>query len=210
MLDNLNFCELNNFELWLVIRIYFVASVPIILMLYSLWTKKISLSVLYTLICAFIIAALGWEIWLTYGLAGGLPVDERRSAMLTCAIPVDLNWFLNSLADVTVVWIGLLLARFIYRGKQSPFLEWKWPAFLILLFWFLIQNIYVEAFIYHMQLGSNGDLSWAPMSPLGSWFNPTLFEIVGRPITLQAQICWILVTPIIYALSIFFYNRYKK
>jgi hypothetical protein len=61
-----------------------------------------------------------------------------------------------------------------------------------------------------MQLGSNGDLSWAPMSPLGSWFNPTLFEIVGRPITLQAQICWILVTPIIYALSIFFYNRYKK
>ena len=151
MLDNLNFCELNNFELWLVIRIYFVASVPIILMLYSLWTKKISLSVLYTLICAFIIAALGWEIWLTYGLAGGLPVDERRSAMLTCAIPVDLNWVLNSLADVTVVWIGLLLARFIYRGKQSPFLEWKWSVFLILLFWFLIQNIYVEVFIYHMQ-----------------------------------------------------------
>ena len=210
MLDNLNFCELNNFELWLVMRIYFVASVPIILMLYSLWTRKISLSVLYTLICTFIIAGLGWEIWLTYGLAGGLPVDERRSAMLTCAIPVDLNWFLNSLADVTVVWIGLLLARFIYRGKQSPFLEWKWPAFFILLIWFLLQNIYVEAFIYHMQLGSNGDLSWAPMSPFGSWFNPTLFEIVGRPITLQAQICWILVTPIIYALSIFFYNRYKK
>lgn len=210
MLDNLNFCELNNFELWLVIRIYFVASVPIILMLYSLWTRKISLSVLYTLMCTFIIAALGWEIWLTYGLAGGLPVDERRSAMMTCAIPVNLNWLLNSLADVTVVWIGLLLARFIYRGKQSPFLEWKWSAFLILLIWFLIQNIYVEAFIYHMQLGSNGDLSWAPMSPFGSWFNPTLFKIVGRPITLQAQTCWILVTPIIYALSIFFYNRYKK
>ena len=210
MLDNLNFCELKNFELWLVIRIYFVASVPIILMLYSLWTRRISLSVLYTLMCTFIIAALGWEIWLTYGLAGGLPVDERRSAMMTCAIPVDLNWLLNSLADVTVVWIGLLLARFIYRGKQSPFLEWKWPAFFILLIWFLIQNIYVEAFIYHMQLGSNGDLSWAPMSPFGSWFNPTLFKIVGRPITLQAQTCWILVTPIIYALSIFFYNRYKK
>ena len=95
MLDNLNFCELNNFELWLVIRIYFVASVPIILMLYSLWTRKISLSVLYTLMCTFIIAALGWEIWLTYGLAGGLPVDERRSAMLTCAIPVDLNCLLT-------------------------------------------------------------------------------------------------------------------
>ena len=107
MLDNLNFCELNNFELWLVIRIYFVASVPIILMLYSLWTRKISLSVLYTLICTFIIAALGWEIWLTYGLSGGLPVDERRSAMLTCAIPVDVIWFLNSLADFTVVWICL-------------------------------------------------------------------------------------------------------
>jgi|TARA_B110000914_G_C15432898_1_gene432283 hypothetical protein len=207
MLDIFKDCELNGIEYWLVIRLYIVASIPVILSSYYLIRKKVSLSVALTLISAFLIAAFGWELWLTYGLAGGLPVDQRRSAMLTCAIPVNLNWFLNSLGDVLVVWIGLFLVKFFYRNKKSPFLKWKWGAFVIFMMWFIIQNIYVEAFFYNLQLGSNGDLSWAPLHPLGSWINPTIFKIADRSITLQSQTSWILMTPIIYLISIYFNTR---
>ena len=114
MLDIFKDCELNGIEYWLVIRLYIAASIPVILSSYYLIRKKVSLSVALTLISAFLITAFGWELWLTYGLAGGLPVDQRRSAMLTCAIPVNLNWFLNSLGEVLVVWIGLFL---VYQFK---------------------------------------------------------------------------------------------
>lgn len=80
-------------------------------------------------------------------------------------------------------------------------------AFVIFLMWFIIQNIYVEAFFYNLQLGSNGDLSWAPLHPLGSWINPTIFKIADRSITLQSQTSWILMTPIIYLISIYFNTR---
>jgi len=120
MLDIFKDCELNGIEYWLVIRLYIAASIPVILSSYYLIRKKVSLSVALTLISAFLITAFGWELWLTYGLAGGLPVDQRRSAMLTCAIPVNLNWFLNSLGDVLVVWIGLFLSSFI-EIRNRPF-----------------------------------------------------------------------------------------
>ena len=209
-MDNfLNFCDLNNFEYWLVIRLYFAATLPILLAIYYLINKKVCYSTAYTLICAFFIVVLGWEIWLTYGLSGGLPVDQRRSAMLTCAIPVNINWLLNSLADVLIVWIGLFFVKTYYRRKMSPFIKWKWGAFFILLTWFIIQNIYIEAFFYHLQLGSNGDLSWAPLMPLGSWYNPTIFTVFGNPITFQSQSSWVIMTPIIYILSIYF-NRINR
>ena len=207
MYDFLNYCDLTEKEYWLVLRIYIAASIPLILSTYYFITKKVSNSVFLTLLCSFLIAAFGWELWLTYGLAGGLPVDQRRSAMLTCAIPVDLNWLLNSLGDVLIVWTGLFLVKFFYRNIKSPFLKWKWGAFTIFLFWFIIQNIYIEAFFYNLQLGANGDLSWAPLHPLGSWVNPTVFSIAGRPITLQTQTSWVLMTPIVYLLSIYFKRR---
>jgi len=203
------FCDLNELEHWLVMRLYIAASLPIILLIYYTIKNKVSYSVAMTLISVFLIASIGWELWLTYGLGGGLSVDQRRSVALTCAIPVNLNWFLNSLADVLVVWIGLYLVKLFYRNKKSPFLKWNWGAFSIFLLWFIIQNIYVEAFFYNLQLGSNGDLSWAPLHPLGSWFNPTIFKIAGRSITLQAQSSWILMAPIVYLTSIYFYRKQK-
>ena len=82
--------------------------------------------------------------------------------------------------------------------------------FFILMIWFVSQNIYVEAYFYHMQLGSNGDLSWAPLQPLGSWYNPVLFKISGNPITFQSQSSWVIMTPIVYCLSIYFYKKGLK
>ena len=210
MSDSYSFCNLNAFEFWLIIRLYAAASIPLILATYYILNNKVSFSTSRVLIYSFIIVAIGWEIWLTYGIAGGLPVDERRSIALSCAIPQNLNWILNSLADVLIIWIGIFLVKRFYRNKPSPFFGWRWGAFFILLIWFIAQNIYVEAFFYHLQLGSNGDLSWAPLQPLGYWYNPTLFEIGGNPITFQSQSSWVIMTPIVYLLLIYFKRKSPK
>ena len=203
MSDSFNYCGLNNFEYWIVLRLYVAATIPLILAIYYITNNKVSSATSRVLMWCFFIVAIGWEIWLTYGLAGGLPVDERRSAALSCAIPQNFNWLLNSLADVLIIWIGIFLVKVLYKNKPSPFLSWKWGAFFILFTWFMAQNIYVEAFFYHLQLGSNGDLSWAPLQPFGSWFNPVLFKISGNPITFQSQSSWMLMTPIVYYMSIY-------
>tara|TARA_B110000037_G_scaffold7455_1_gene8008 strand:+ start:2043 stop:2681 length:639 start_codon:yes stop_codon:yes gene_type:complete len=203
-------CGLDSKEFWIVVRLYLFASIPLILSIYYLLiVKKFSKSVFITLLSSFLIAVFGWELWLTYGLAGGLPVDLRRSAALSCAIPINLNFVLNSLGDVLVVWIGLFLVKLAYKNNDSPFVKWKWGAFFIFLSWFIVQNIYIEAFFYDLQIGSNGDLSWAPLQPLGSWFNPVLFKIAGNPITLQAQTSWIIMTPVVYFIAIFFKPKYN-
>ena len=93
-------CNLNNEELWLIIRLYFFALTPIVLALYYLKKNKININTAITLCLTFFICAFGFEIWLTYGLIDGLPVSLRRSEALNCAIPQDLNWVLNSLGDV--------------------------------------------------------------------------------------------------------------
>ena len=203
-------CNLNGEELWLAVRLYFFALAPIVIAFYHLTKRKVSISIALTLLLSFFIAAIGWEIWITYGIYDGLSVSERRSEMLNCAIPQDINWILNSLGDVLVIWIGLFLLKRIFKKSVSPLKKWRWSAFTILFCWFIFQNIYVEAFFYHLQLGNNGDLSWAPLNPLGSYYNPILFTIFDRPITLQTQSTWIIMTPIIYYSAIYFNNKYNE
>jgi len=200
-------CELTNDELWLVVRLYAFALSPVILGLYYLIKKNIRYNTSIILCLTFFICAAAFELWLTYGLFDGLPVSERRSDALNCAIPQDLNWVLNSLGDVFIVWIGLFLVKKIFNKTINPFEKWNWSVFIVFLFWFVGQNIYVEVFIYHLQLGVSGDLSWGPLMPLGSYYNPTLFEIYGRPVTFQSQLTWVLMTPIVYFLAIYLNNK---
>ena len=208
--DVFAFCGLNDFEFWIVVRLYFAASIPVFLILRHIFLKKNISYVSKVLIWSFVIAAIGWEIWLTYGLGGGLEVDERRSIALSCAVPQNVNWLMNSLADVFIVWVGILLVDKLFKERGSVFLKWEWKATAVLFLWFVAQNIYVESFFYHLQLGSNGDLSWAPLQPLGSWYNPTLFKINGNPITFQSQSSWVLMTPVVQLLAIYFKNKQEK
>ena len=60
-------CNLNNEELWLIIRLYFFALTPIVLALYYLKKNKININTAITLGLTFFICAFGFEIWLTYG-----------------------------------------------------------------------------------------------------------------------------------------------
>ena len=123
MSDSYSFCNLNAFEFWLIIRLYVAASIPLILATYYILNNKVSYSTSRVLIYSFIIVAIGWEIWLTYGIAGGLPVDERRSVALSCAIPQNLNWLLNSLADILIIWSGIFLVKRFYSNRPEKFGE---------------------------------------------------------------------------------------
>jgi hypothetical protein len=154
---------------------------------------------------------LGWELWFTYGWFEGDPVDERRSDALNLAIPKHINWLLNSLGDAGTICIGGLWLTWGLTGRSlSIFENWEWRAFFILLFWCLGQNIFVEMFLYYDQLSETKQLSWAPLAPMGPWVNPILFEFDDRMIRLQSQMPWFIMTPLLYALSIYAYKKQRK
>ena len=200
-------CGLESFEWRRVAVIYGVASSPILLSIYLTVTGKLKRWTAYTVITSFIIAIFGWEIWLNFGLLDGQAVDLRRSNGLSCAIPYQINWLTNSLGDVAVVWFGIIMVSYLYRNSSNPFESFSLPAFIILLIWFLAQNIWVEVIFYFNQVGGDVRLSWAPLMPLGPWFNPTLISFGERHISFQGQSAWVIVTPIYYYLMIFFYKR---
>ena len=202
-------CGLDTIEWRRVIIVYTVSLSPFIFFAYLTYKGKMKKWVTYTIISSFFIAMFGWEIWLNFGLLDGQPVDLRRSAALSCAIPSSINWITNSLGDVAIVWFGIILLSYFYKNKSSPFEKFIIPAFLILLSWFLIQNIWVEIVLYYNQVGGDARLSWAPLMPLGPWLNPTLFSMFEREVTFQGQIVWVLATPIYYFVMIYFHRQTK-
>ena len=202
-------CGLDLYEARRVSVVYSAASAPLILSAYLILKNKMERWLSLTLISSFVIAALGWEVWINYGLLNGEEVNLRRSEALSCAIPMNINWIVNSLGDTGIVWFGILLVGWIFRNKES-FKKFYWSVFLLLFAWFMFQNILVEIVIYHHQVGGNALLSWAPMMPLGSWFNPKLQVVGDRTVALQTQSAWIIGSFVFYYLSIYFYKTKKK
>jgi len=148
---------------------------------------------------SFIVCALGWEIWFTYGLIDGESVIERRSNILNQWIPLHINWIVNSLADAGTVCLGGLWLIWVMGNKKNYiFNNWRWSSFFILTIWCIGQNIFVELFLYYDQLSENKNLSWAPLIPTGNIFNPVLFEINGRSLMFQTQLPWIILPPLLY------------
>lgn len=142
---------------------------------------------------AIVICSLGWELWFTFGWVDGDPVDIRRSENLNMWLPKNINWLMNSMGDAGAVLLGGVWLMWISHGKdKSIFMKWKWSAFAVLLLWCIGQNILVEMFLYHDQLAEGKVLSWAPLSPLGPYINPILFEFNERTIMLQSQMPWLL------------------
>jgi hypothetical protein len=195
-------------ELRVIIVVYASSLVPLALVLWLRFRGRLSKWIWRTYWLSFAACALGWELWFTYGWVDGDPVNERRAAVLTDAIPMHLNWLLNSLADAGAVCLGgLLLVWFVFRTKDHGqsgrpgefFRSWHWGAFVVLLIHFIAQNLIVEMFLYHDQLAEGKPLSWAPLAPTGPGFNPTLFRFGERTITLQGQMPWFIMAPLFYA-----------
>ena len=112
---------------------------------------------------------------------------------------------MNSLADAGTICLGgILLTGKLLRSDRTVFNQWNYRAFIILLVWCIGQNVFVEIFLYYDQLSVGKDLSWAPLAPTGPWINPVLFQFDDRTITLHGQIPWLLMTPILYRLTMYF------
>ena len=192
-------------ELRVVVVVYTTAILPIII-LFNLYLKgQLSSSTLKIYITTFICCALGWELWFTYGIYAGDPVDIRRSDILNQFLPKHINWLMNSLADAGTICLGgILLTGKLLRSDRTVFNQWNYGTFFILLVWCIGQNVFVEIFLYHDQLSVGKDLSWAPLAPTGPWMNPILFQFDDRTVTLHGQIPWLLMTPILYKLTMYF------
>lgn len=187
-------------QLRVIFVVYTSSLVPLAILLWMRFRGRLADWIWQVYWLSFAACALGWELWFTYGWVAGDPVDARRAAVLTDAIPMHVNWLLNSLADAGSVCLGgLLLVWLVYGKSTEVFKSWHWGAFAILLFHFLAQNLIVEMFLYHDQLAEGKPLSWAPLVPTGPWFNPTLFRFGERTITLQGQVAWLLMAPLFYA-----------
>jgi len=192
-------------ELRIIIVVYTSALVPILIMINLYRKDQLPRSILNIYLSTFMICALGWELWFNYGIFAGDPVEVRRSEVLNQFLPKNINWLMNSLADAGTICLGgILLTGKLLGSGRSVFNQWNTGAFLILLAWCIGQNIFVEMFLYYDQLSVGKDLSWAPLAPTGPWFNPVLFQFDDRTITLQGQIPWLLMTPILYKLTMHF------
>jgi len=184
-------------ELRVITIVYVSALAPLIIYFYKkdripVWVPSIYLG-------SFLVCALGWELWFTYGWIDGDPVNLRRSVTLNQWIPIHLNWLLNSMADAGTISLGGLWLMWRYSGKNSQiFQEWNWSAFSILLVWCIAQNLFVELFLYHDQLSEGKLISWAPFAPTGQFFNPMLIEFNQRSVMLQTQLPWLIMSPILY------------
>ena len=195
-------------ELRIIVVVYISALAPILIMIGLYRKDQLPRSIIKIYLSTFLVCALGWELWFTYGLYAGDPVDLRRSEILNLYIPKNINWLMNSLADAGTVSLGgILITGKILGLGRAVFNRWNLAAFIILLAWCIGQNILVEMFLYFDQLSVGKDLSWAPLAPTGPWLNPVLFQFNDRTITLHGQIPWLLMTPILYKLTMYFQNQ---
>ena len=193
-------------ELRVITIVYVSALAPLIIYFYK--KNKIPLWVPSIYLGSFLVCALGWELWFTYGWVDGDPVNLRRSEALNQWIPIHLNWLLNSMADAGTISLGGLWLMWKYSGKSSQvFQQWSWPAFSILFVWCIAQNLFVELFLYHDQLSEGKLLSWAPLSPTGQFYNPQLFEFNQRSVMFQTQLPWLIMSPILYKAAIIMARR---
>ena len=189
-------------EFRVILVVYISAVLPIYIYLKNksnlpFWVPTIYLS-------SFIVCAIGWELWFTYGWIDGDSVSIRRSEALNYWLPIHINWLMNSLADAGTITLGGLWLMWRFTGKNlNIFTYWNWKAFSIFMVWCIAQNVLVEIFLYHDQLSIGKDLSWAPLSPLGPYINPLLLEFNNRSLMLQTQIPWIILPAFIYKTVIY-------
>ncbi len=196
-------------ELRLISIVYSAVLLPIIVIIKN--KETISSWVIPIYLISLFVCIFGWELWFTYGLVDGLPVDMRRSDVLNIWLPIHVNWLLNSLGDAGIVCLGgLWLMWKSHHRDMVVFKEWRWSAFIILLAWCIGQNLIVELFLYEDQLGVGKPISWAPLTPLGPYINPILFEFGDRTVNLQSQIPWLILPVFLYKLVIYFNNRDDK
>jgi hypothetical protein len=184
-------------EARIIIVVYLGAIAPLAVIAY--YKKQLPEWVPIIYVGSILACAVGWELWFTYGWIDGDPIEVRRAMVLNTWLPKHINGLMNSFADAGTVCLGGLWLMWCCTGKDiGVFKTWNWCAFGILLLWCIGQNVMVELFLYHDQLAEGKVMSWAPLAPMGPYYNPTLFEFNDREVRLQTQTPWIILPFILY------------
>ena len=113
-------------ELRLIFIVYTAALLPLLIILKN--KQTIPSWALPTYLISLLVCILGWELWFTYGLVDGLPVNMRRSDALNIWLPIHINWLLNSLGDAGAVCLGGLWLMWMSHGKDLAIFKsssWK-------------------------------------------------------------------------------------
>lgn len=202
--------ELTTREVVRLCVVYSSAIIPLLFILFAAYKKIFPAWLIDLYFISIVVCALGWETWFTFGWVDGADVNSRRGPALNTALPQSINWLMNSLADGAIALIGLLASWLAYGKKEQILQRWHWGAFGVMFTWFMAQNIFVETMIYHEQLAMGFKLSWAPLAPTGPYYNPVLFTLGDRTVSLQGQIPWLLMSPIFYWLALKLYSTSKK
>lgn len=201
--------NLSESQTFTVTVLYMASLLPAVVILLLYLLGKFPRWLMATYVGSFILCAIGWEMWISYGLVDGLDVASRRPQVMNEAIPMHINWILNSLGDAAAVGLtGVFLVWLAYGRANTAFKSWRWGACAILLIWFIAQNLFVELYVYQQQLAEGFRLSWAPLMPTGPWYNPAVLTWDGRTAQLQTQLPWLLMTPIYYYLLLKCYRKW--
>jgi len=196
---------------------YVLAVVPLLLLCTNPCHKRIPKAVIYLYVAGFVLSALGWECWWTFGwVPPGQDVNHRRcpedpsSCLSNQLLPPGINWIVTSLYDAGIVcMLGLWLVLQVW--KKDVLAMWNWKVFVVFLVWFVGQNLIVELLISGQISGAEDEneifVSWAPLSPIGPHWNPSIKVIGEARLSVQNQIPWLLMTPLFYACCIAVYRR---
>ena len=197
-------------QIRVVIVVYISALLPLLLIPLLRRRRIIPGWVPGVYVGCFLLCAVGWELWFTYGWVAGDAVDVRRADVLNRMLPMHINWLMNSLADAgAVCLLGLWLMWRAAEHDARVFEQWQWWPFAVLFTWCIGQNVGVEMFLYHDQLAAGKPLSWAPLVPTGPWWNPVWFEFRDRTITLQGQVAWLIMPWLLYGGTIAYVRRWN-
>lgn len=119
-----------------------------------------------TLLCSVL-----WEIFVTFGLAGGLPVSKREPARYPILGGETMNWLLMSALDSSVVLHALMMGSAVLLCEPhdaSIFHQWRFDVTSVMWVAGYAQGVLVALFHRHVnqknkQPTLSGDnLSWFP------------------------------------------------
>lgn len=160
------------------------------------------------LLCAFL-----WEIYVTFGLVGGLCVKKREPNDYPILGSKSMNWLLMSSLDSFLVLHLLMMGSAIYicpPYNETIFTEWRFDVLCVMWFTGYGQGILVALFHRYLNkknkqhLLSGNNLSWMPISPiLPLTYDPIINLPILRYCTFRIQIPWLFM-PIIWNVTLIY------
>lgn len=143
-----------------------------------------------------VVVGLTWEIPIFV-----LSAESTSLPIITWVRPLPTPYLVflvcHALWDGLIFVIGIWL---VYGSCREPwFMRFRWPEFLVFLVWGQVSELLVE-------LSSTLNDGWVY---LPHWWNPSIFQVNGHPVTWLLQIVWAVASIGYYGLLVKLRPRYS-